>query len=221
MGAGASANFYEQMIHYCQNRYGAVQDTDYPRMIIDNYPLEGFDETGIVDEKLVKQQIQEALQNLEQAGCDILVIVCNTVHVFWEELQAAVNVPLVNVVTSVLDQVQSHGYKKVGLLCSETTNEVQLYQKNSPKSLEIIAPDKEQQDQLNQVIEHVMGGVQNDYDAKLCKNVIHDMKRAGAEAVILGCTEIPLAIHQLHTDMRIFDSISIAVGQVVDFARSS
>ena len=215
MGALSSANFYHQMIQYCQHQYGAVQDADFPAMMIYNYPLEGFDETGIVDRDLVVMQLTEALQALEQSGCEILVMVCNTVHALWEELQASVSVPLVSLITQVVEHVEDQGYQKIGLLCSETTNRLGLY---ASEKMDIITPSDFQQKQLNQVIEHVMAGVQNDYDAKICKDIMYQMQRLGAEAVILGCTEIPLAIDQLQTDMKIFDTIELAVQAVVDFS---
>ncbi len=98
MGPEASANLYSKIIKYAQYKYNAVQDFDYPPIIIYSLPLFGFDETGIVDEKLVKQQLIDGVKKLESAGCDLIIIGCNTVHIFYDEMQAAIKIPILNIV---------------------------------------------------------------------------------------------------------------------------
>ena len=98
MGPAASATLYANMIEYAQSKYNAVQDTDYPPIIIYSLPLSGFDETGITDENLVKKQLIKGVQILEDAGCDSIVIACNTVHVFHDDMQKAVTIPVLHIV---------------------------------------------------------------------------------------------------------------------------
>ena len=129
MGPEASANLYSKMIKYTQHEYGAVQDSDYPPIIIYSMPLLGFDETGIVDQDSVKMQLIEGVRKLENAGCDLIIIGCNTVHIFFDEMQAAVNIPILNIVEETKKKVVDFGCKKVGLFASESTSKTKLYQK--------------------------------------------------------------------------------------------
>ncbi len=219
MGPEASANLYIKIIKYCQRKYGAVQDRDYPPMVIYSLPLEGFDETGIVDEELVKKQLIEGVKKLENAGCDLIIIGCNTVHIFYNEMQSAVNIPILNIVEETKKRVLKEDYKKVGLFAAESTVKYKLYQKKFAESgIEVIAPNEEQQKVLNRVIKHVMGGHQGMDDVIALKEIAMDYIREGAEAIVMGCTEIPLAINQSHTDIRLFDTIEIIVQSAVDFA---
>ena len=219
MGPEASANLYSKIIKYAQNEYGAVQDFDYPPVIIYSLPLFGFDETGIVDEKLVKKQLIEGVKKLELAGCDIIIIACNTVHTYFDEMQASVKVPIFNIIEETKKRVEKLGYKKIGLFASESTNKLELYQKRfADSNIEIISPNPEQQQILNRVIEHVMGGNQKIEDVILLKEIARDYIRQGAEAIVMGCTEIPLAINQSHTDIKLFDTIEIIVQSAVDYS---
>lgn len=219
MGPEASANLYSKIIKYAQHEYGAVQDSDYPPIIIYSLPLLGFDETGIVDEDLVKKQLIEGVKKLENAGCELIIIGCNTVHSYYDEMQAAVKVPIFNIIEETKKKVLELGYKKVGLFASESTNKLKLYQKRFANSnIEVISPSGAQQKVLNRVIEHVMGGNQKIEDIFALKDIARDYLKQGAEAIVIGCTEIPLAINQTHTDVKLFDTIEIIVQCAVDYS---
>ncbi|HIH13185.1 MAG: aspartate racemase, aspartate racemase [archaeon GW2011_AR9] len=219
MGPEASSNLYAKIIQYAQQEYGAVQDFDYPPIIIYSLPLFGFDETGIVDEDLVKKQLIEGVKKLESAGCDLIIVACNTVHSYYDEMQSAVKVPIFNIIEETRKRVLEFGYKKVGLFASESTNKLKLYQKRfADSNIKVISPNTKQQRILNQVIERVMGGNQKKEDIILLKDIARDYLKQGAEAIVLGCTEIPLAINQTHTDIKLFDTIEIIVQCAVDYS---
>lgn len=216
MGPVASANLYSKIIKYSQDKYGAVQDYDYPSVIIYSLPMQGFDEKGIADEALVKEQLIAGVKKLESAKCDLIIIGCNTVHVYFKEMQA-VNIPIFNIIEETRKMVEGLGYKKVGIFASESTNKLKLYQKQfKEKGIDTVNPNDQQQIILNRVIEHVMGGNQKTEDIIALKDVARDFLRQGAEAIVMGCTEIPLAINQTHTDIKLFDTIEIIVQSAVD-----
>ncbi len=220
MGPEASANLYIKMIKYTQHKYSAVQDYDYPPIIIYSLPLSGFDETGIVDKDSVKRQLIEGVKKLENAGCGLIIIGCNTVHIFYDDMQLAVKIPILNIVEETKKKILNFGYKKVGLFASESTNKTKLYQEKFAESgIEIISPNEKQQKVLNKVIERVMGGNQRIDDIIVLKDIARDyVFKQGAEAIVLGCTEIPLAINQSHTDIKLFDTTEILVQAAVDFS---
>jgi aspartate racemase len=219
MGPEASSNLYSKIIKYSQNKYGAVQDFDYPPIIIYSLPLFGFDETGIVDEKIVKKQLIEGVKKLELAGCDIIIVACNTVHSYFQEMQSAVEVPIFNIIEETKKRVLEFKYKKVGLFASESTNKLKLYQKRfADSNIVVISPNHDQQEIMNRVIEHVMGGNQKTEDVISLKDIARNYLEQGAEAIVMGCTEIPLAINQTHTDIKLFDTIEIIVQCAVDYS---
>ena len=218
IGPEASANLYLKMIHYMQNRYNAVKDSDYPPMAIENVSMEGFDETGIVDADLVRKQLIDACQNLERGGSELIIIACNTVHLFADDVVENINVPLLNIIEEAANAVHRANQKCVGLLCSESTNEYKLYSERYFGSTEVIYPTEAQQNKLNAVIEAVMAGRHGKHEIILLKEVMIDMVNKGAEGIVLGCTEIPLAINQSHTDIHVFDSLELIIRAATDFS---
>jgi aspartate racemase len=196
-----------------------VQDSDYPPIIMESLAMTGFDETGIVDENLVKSQLIDGVKKLELAGADFVIIACNTVHIFHEQMQSAVKIPILHIVGETKNKVLEAGFKKVGLFSSETTNKLGLYQNNFKQSgIEVVLADDNQQKQLNNVIENVMAGKQGADDVAVLQEILDNYVKQGAEAIILGCTEIPLAINQADTSIKLFDTLQIIAESAVDFS---
>jgi aspartate racemase len=217
MGPSASADLYFRVIKYSQGKYNTVQDYEYPPVFMVSLALDGFDETGITDENLVKSQLIEAVKKLEAAGADFIVIACNTVHIFYDQMQAAVKIPILNIVEETKKKILEIGFKKVGLFSSESTNKLELYQNIFNKSgMEVISANDEQQKILNNVIENVMGGKQGADDVKVLKEIADDFQKKGAEAIVIGCTEIPLAINQSQINIKLFNSTQILAESAVD-----
>lgn len=218
MGPEASANLYTKIIRYAQDRYDAVQDSDYPPVIIDSLTLKDFDETGIVNADSVKHQLIDGVKKLEDAGCGLIIIGCNTVHVFYDAMQAAVSIPILNIVAETRKRVAASEFGTVGLFASQSTCEMSLYQDGFAPGITVIPPTTAQQAVMNRVIERVMGGRQNERDVIALKDIARDFVGRGAGAMVLGCTEIPLAISQIHTDVKLFDTLEIIVESAVDFS---
>ena len=98
----------------------------------------------------MKSQLIEGVQQLEKAGSDLIIIGCNTVHCYYDEMQNAVKVPIFNIIEETKKQVLDFKYKKIGLFASESTNQLQLYQKSFKEAgIEVISANKEQQKVLN------------------------------------------------------------------------
>ncbi len=106
MGPGASANLYQTIISIAQKKYGAEQDYDFPPMVIYSLPLIGFDETGITEPESVKKQLVEGVKKLEKAGCDFIIIACNTVHIYQKNMQKAINIPIVSMIEQAVKKAK-------------------------------------------------------------------------------------------------------------------
>lgn len=212
IGPEASASLYLKLINHCQEKYHAVQDSDYPPSIIYNLPLAGFTEKGIEDFELVEKQLIQAALSLEAHGADMLLIACNTVHFFADTLTKKLNIPLINIIEETACEAARLNLKSVGVLSSQSTLELGLYHKALAQlGVNVIDASLQQQALINDVILNVMSGRFNQTDKMTLKQIIMNMHQQGAEAVILGCTELPLAINQLDTDILLLDSLKIMV----------
>ena len=219
MGPEASANFYYKIIHYCQKKYQAVQDTDFPPLIIYSLPLSGFDESGIVDKKLVLQQLFHGVDTLINSGCDFIVIPCNTVHLFIDELRKKSSIPIINIMDETVKKIKQDHHNVVGLLGSDTTLKLQLYQDLLDKNnISCIPPNEGDNPLITKLILEVMSGKVENKTKNKVLSIIKKMEQQSANAVILGCTEIPLAISQKDVNIKVYDTLQILAESAVDFA---
>jgi len=219
MGPEASANFYYKIIHYCQKEYQAVQDTDFPPMIINSLHLSGFNESGIVDENLVLQQLLDGVDMLNKAGCDFVVIPCNTVHYFIDKLRMKSSIPIVSIIEETVKKVKQNNHGIVGIIGSDTTLRLNIYQKKlNQEDITCISPNNDDFPTITKLILEIMGGKLNYKTKKKVISIIEEMKKKSTEALILGCTEIPLAINQEDVDFKVYDTLQILAEVAVNFA---
>jgi aspartate racemase len=216
MGPEASANFYQKIIEVSQKKYGAVQDTDYPPMVIYSLPLKGFDESGIVDKELVLEQLFQGIKLLNDSGCKLIVMICNTVHSFIDKLQLKSNAPILSMIEEVANVVLNDQVKSVGVLASETTFDLKLYDSSlSKKGITPIVPNLTMRKNITQLILGVMSG-KVDFETK--KKLIQYINNLPVEAVILGCTELPLVIHKDDFNIKVYDSTEILAESVLNYS---
>ncbi len=210
MGAAASANFYQKLVEIAQKDYGAIEDDDFPAIWIYNLPIQGFDETGFVDPEFVKSQLVESVKKLESIGSDFIVIPCNTVHHFIAEMRNAINIPIISIIETAVKFANDSGYKKVGLLNSESTKNLKLYETACIEhAIATLTATDSEQSEINNVILNVIGGKQGEKDAVALQKIVDRYKNDGAESVVLGCTELPLAFSQENCDLPVLNTITL------------
>ena len=212
IGPCASLKIYARIIKRAQEKYGAVQDWEYPHVILNSVNMEGFDEKGVVDGELVSNRLVAEAIVLEKAGCDLIIMACNTIHCFLNSIERACSIPLLNTIKITCQSVFDAGFKKVGLLCSETTSKEGLYQECCRKyGMDIMPPNDSQQKVINEVIAAVMGGSHSEKELDSLRDIVKNFLKEGVEAVIVGCTELPLVIKQSDIDCKLFDSMDMTV----------
>jgi aspartate racemase len=190
LGSLASAHFYDQLIRWCQKR-GAVKDSDFPEIILHNLSCDGLYAQGINDGGLLLNELSRSIRLLTVVGCQTIVIVCNTAHIYWDKLQSLTNVPILNMVEAAVNYVDN--LSAVGVMGSRSTRESGIYkQAIEDHGLEFVDVTDDQQEKIDFLIQRVMSGTNTPSDRVIMKNIRHDLNQRGADVVILGCTELPL-----------------------------
>lgn len=208
MGPAASAELYKKIIQVCQTEYRCVQDEDFPPVFVNSITLSGFDEKGIVDAKSVERQLIHGVRELAPL-VDLIAIPCNTVHAFYDSMQKESSVPILSLPELACRRIFENRYKKVGLLCSQSTRDMKLYHSVlEPEGVSVLLPSAERQESINDIIRHVMGGNQTIHDDKMLQRIAQELKIRGAEAMVIGCTELPFAMSHL-TELPVFDTLQI------------
>lgn len=160
-----------------------------------------------------------ACQNLVKAGADAVLICANTMHFAADKIRAHLPVPLIHIAEVTGASIVSQGIKTVALLGTRYTMEMDFYQ-NKLKALgiSVFIPSEEDREFIHSTIYNELSfGVLLPETKKKYQTIIENMARMGAEAVILGCTEIPLLIQENDVSIPVFDTTKIHAEAAVKF----
>ena len=155
--------------------------------------------------------LADVAMKLEAAGADFILICTNTMHKVAPQIQAKVNVPIIHIVDAVADVLRSQGITKVGLLGTKYTMTQDFYkQKLIDRGIAVVIPGPEDVEAVNDIIFHELCvGTIRQESRTVYSAVIEKLKAAGAEGVILGCTEIGLLVSQQDSVLPIYDTTVI------------
>ena len=153
----------------------------------------------------------QAARGLEAAGADYILICTNTMHKCYDRVQSYVTVPVLHIAQMTADALRRDGITKVGLLGTKYTMEQDFYKsKLVENGMEVVVPGQEDRETVNDVIFHELCvGQIRDTSRRKFLSLIGEMAERGAQAVILGCTEIGLLVHQEDTAVRLYDTTQI------------
>jgi aspartate racemase len=167
------------------------------------------------------QLLAEAAKSLEAAGADFIVLCTNTMHKVAEAIEDATTPPLLHIADATATAVKAAGYKTVGLLGTKFTMEQPFYKDRLTEQhgLNVLVPDEEARQQVHQIIynELCLGKVLPESRAQY-RQIISQLAAQGAEAIILGCTEISLLISQQDAAVPLFDTTRIHARSAVELA---
>jgi aspartate racemase len=206
VGPQATAFIYQQLINTAQDYYGATENADYPDVLIASVPVPDFisDRTNI---EKAKSMLSVAAKGLQAAGCEALCIGSNTVHILLTDLASDVSVPFISMVELVAERCVELGYHKVALLGTQILLESGLYDAAlNNRNIELVKPNAQQIEVCDVVIRGVIAGKSEISNKKDYVEVLNAMFAQQADAIILGCTELPLVLDYEVLGKRILSS---------------
>lgn len=214
MGPQASAKLYEMLIGGTKLYLPNAVDDDYPEIVLLNVPVPNFI-SNKNELSVVRQMLLDKTKLLEIAGCTVNAIACNTAHILLPELQASTKVQFLSIPNIVASKIQSTGFKRVGLLATSTTIKSSLYSDALEKIADLVLPNRELISKVETYIYKQLNSslTSSDRDQfhELVEQFIHD---ENLDAVILGCTELPL-VYGDRKDPKIIDSLSLLSGELL------
>lgn len=165
-----------------------------------------------------------ACKSLEKSGADAIVLCANTAHAVSDQLEQEIKLPVIHVATATADAINKQGLKKVGLLGTKFTMEMDFYfKKLAENNIEAIVPFlQDERDFIQQTLKEELGrGIIKEQTKRAYLSIIEKLIENGAEGIILGCTEIPLLISQEDVSVPVFDTTKIHSEAAVNFAVSA
>ncbi len=157
------------------------------------------------------ETLVEAAKGLERAGADFIVICTNTMHKMINQIQKAIQIPILHIADATAEILIKNGIRKVALLGTKYTMEQDFYKARLvQKGIEVLIPDAGSIDFINSTIfNELCLGIYSETTKGEYLKIIKDMSSNGAEGIILGCTEIGLLIKQEDTGIPLFDTAFI------------
>jgi len=162
----------------------------------------------------------EASGKLEYAGAECLLLCANTLHQFADELAGKVSIPLINIAEATALEVNRRQFSKVGLLGTKITMEAEFYRnKLHQHGIDVLVPQNDDRDFIHEtILSELLRNVILEKSKLRFLRIMNDLRQKGAEAIILGCTEIPLLIKPEDTDLLLIDTLQIHCQAAVRFA---
>lgn len=215
MGPGATALLFQKLIDYTD----AKVDSEHIHVVIDNNTKIPDRTTAILrGDNTPAVCICESGKKLEEYGAELILIPCNTSHYFYPYIQDELNVPVVNMIMETAKECLANGYRTVGVLATTGTCNTKIYDKELRKhGITTIYPDAEGQNHVMEIIyDQVKAGKPG--DATVVKELLAKMQKEGAQAFILGCTELPMVLKDGDFGYKFIDSLDVLAKRAVEIA---
>lgn len=205
----ASLNFYELLIQKTKIKFKTPRNQDYPHIMLSNIPVIDLIESKIDMQKTIKEVSDEAIA-LEKWWVSLLVMTCNTMHLFEDEITAWVNIPFISIIDSVINKVWELWVKKIWLLWSKTTIQSNLYQTPLKNIwIKTISLSEIKQDKISKIVLKYISWSISSSDIQDMDGYCKELNLLWAEAIILWCTELPLIMKNLFNKYKLYSSTDI------------
>ncbi|MFJ3201351.1 aspartate/glutamate racemase family protein [Streptomyces sp. NPDC086989] len=217
----STAEYYRLLNELTRDRLGGLHSARCVLYSVDFAEIEQLQARGRWAE--AGELLAAAAQRLEAAGADLVLICTNTMHKVADRVQAGLSVPLLHLADATADAVKTAGLTRIGLLGTAFTMEQEFYRgRLSAAGLDVRVPDAEGRALVHRVIyEELCRGVVRGPSRAAYQRVITDLVAAGAEGIILGCTEIELLIGAADSPVPVFPTARIHAEAAVEAALSA
>ncbi|MEK4914968.1 aspartate/glutamate racemase family protein [Bacillus sp. FSL E2-8887] len=196
MGPKSTGPFVDTVVAECQTIYGAKHDIDFPHMMIYSCPTPFYMDRPI-DHVAMKKAIIEGAQKLESTGVDFIAMPCNTAHLYFEELQRSITIPILNIVDETLKAIPENT-KRVALLATEATVQASIYQDGITKRDIEYIHNEQWQEMINQIITCIKGG-EIEEARKLWSLLVLQLKDE-VDTAIIACTDLNAVVSEDFVD---------------------
>ncbi len=215
----STANYYQIINREVKARLGGLHSGKVCLYSVDFAEIETLQHKGRWDDTATI--LSQAAKSVEAGGADFILICTNTMHKVADQIQQAVNVPLVHIADATAEKLVADGIKKVGLLGTRFTMEQDFYKQRliDKFGVDVVVPSSDDQTIVHEVIynELCKGEVREDSRQQYL-TIIDKLVEEGAEAVILGCTEIAMLVEPQHTGVKLYDTTEIHAKAAVEAA---
>jgi aspartate racemase len=214
----SSAEYYRLINEKIKVKLGPTHSAEVVLYSMDFHPIAQLElEEQWAD---LATHLTGAITRLENAGAEFVIMASNTAHRVADEVQQSIKIPLLHIADATAEEIGRAGISTVGLLGTRFVMEQDFYkEKFRARGIDVVVPDRAGRDYAHNVIYNELCSGQLNLESKdKILTIIRDLQRAGAEGVVLACTELPLLIQVEDTPVRLFDTMALHVSKAVTLA---
>ena len=217
----SSIEYYRIVNETVKEKLGGLHSAKSVMYSVDFAEIEVLQHEGGWEE--ATQAMIAAAQHVEAGGADFVVICTNTMHKMADDVEQAIHIPLLHIADATAEAIKARGLQVVGLLGTKFTMEEDFYRGRlvEKHGLEVLIPNAEDREIVHRVIydELVLGEIKSE-SRKQYQRIIEKLIAAGAQGIILGCTEIGLLVKEEDSSVLLFDTTLIHAVSAVEVALS-
>jgi aspartate racemase len=215
----STAHYYRLVNETVRERLGGLHSAKVVLYSVDFEEVEGLQRQG--DWETAGRLLAAAARALEAAGADFIVLCTNTMHLVAPAMEGAVRIPLLHIADATGEAIRAAGHASVGLLGTAFTMEQPFYKDRLRErhGLRVLVPDAGDRDRVHRVIydELCLGKIVPE-SREGYREVMERLVKEGAEAIILGCTEISLLVSAQDATVPLFDTTAIHARSAAEYA---
>lgn len=215
----STATYYREINDGIKQNLGGLHSAKICLYSVDFDEIEKLQHTD--DWDTAAMVLADGARKIEAGGADFLIICTNTMHRVASEIEQAISIPLLHIADATALKLKDDNITRVGLLGTRFTMEHNFYKSRITElfGIEVLVPEPDERTLLHAIIydELCLGKIENT-SRQQCLEIISRLFARGAQAVILGCTEIALLISQDHTNIPLYDTTVIHANQAVSYA---
>jgi aspartate racemase len=214
----STATYYQVINETVKERLGGFHSAKCILYSVDFAEIEEYQERG--DWEKSGEVLAAAALSLEKAGADFVLICTNTMHKVAPRVQAGISIPLIHIADATADELIAHGISKAALLGTKYTMTEDFYiSKLTKRGIEVLVPEEKDIELLNSVIiQELCLGIVSERSRQELKRLVQDLSEKGAQAAVLGCTELGLLLKQEDTRVPLFDTALIHAARAAELS---
>ena len=215
----STASYYQALNQGVKSELGGLHSARICLYSVDFAEIESLQHQG--QWQKTAEILTDAAQKVEAGGADFLLICTNTMHKVANEIEAGIAIPILHIADATAEALLADGCNKVGLLGTGFTMREDFYKQRLQDKfgIEVLVPEEAEQQQVHNIIyEELCRGEIREDSRQVYLDAIDRLEQQGAQAVILGCTEIALLVQQEHTQVSLYDTTALHAAKAIEWA---
>jgi aspartate racemase len=219
MSAESTAHYYALINELTRKRLGGLHSAEIIMWSVDFAEIAEMQTKGQWD--LAGKKLSQIAYRLERLGAEVVIMATNTMHKVADDIVDVLDVPFIHIADATAERIKAAGFKRPGLMATAYTMEQAFYtgRLREKHGFDVVVPNDADRDETHRIIyDELCKGMVAEQSRASYVGIAQRLKAAGADCLILGCTEVGMLLNSNNVPMPVFDTTQIHAEAAVDFA---